>query len=65
MVKKLKEEGLISAEVAQASLKLIERFNSFKPRHSAVPDEIVGAMEVLDRQLEKDLGPAPADEELV
>lgn len=64
MVKKLEQEGLVSAEDAQASLKLIERFNAFKPRHSAVPDEVIGAMEVLDRQFEQNLGPAPADEEL-
>jgi hypothetical protein len=64
MVERLRDDGLISAPVAEASLKLIERFNAFKPRHSAVPDGVVGAMEVLDLQLEQDLGPAPPDEEL-
>jgi hypothetical protein len=64
MVEKLREGRLISAEAAQASLQLIERFNAFKPRHHLVPDEVVGALEVLDRQLEKELGPAPSDEEL-
>jgi hypothetical protein len=48
MVEKMSEGGLISNEVAQASLGLIDRFNTFKPRHSAVLDEVVGAMEVLD-----------------
>ena len=60
----MREGGLISNEFAQASLGLIDRFNTFKPRHSAVLDEVVGAMEVLDHQLEQDLGPAPGDEEL-
>ena len=64
MVEKLKAEGLIPGQAARASLKLIEQFNRYKPRHSAVPDEVVGPMEVLDQQLELDLGPAPPDEEL-
>jgi hypothetical protein len=64
IARRLKENGLISVADAEASLKLIETFNRFKPRHTAVPDEVIGAMEVLDRQLEQDLGSAPADEEL-
>lgn len=64
MVKKLGEDGLVGEKDARASLDLIETFNRFKPRHSAVPDEVIGAMEVLDRQLEQNLGPAPADDEL-
>jgi hypothetical protein len=63
MIEKMREGGLISAEDAKASTDQIEHFYAFRKKRS-VPDEVIGAMEVLDRQLEQGLGPAPADEEL-
>jgi hypothetical protein len=63
IARRLMENDLISGSAADASMKLIETFNKYKRRHVAVPDEVIGAMEVLDRQLERDIGPAPADEE--
>jgi hypothetical protein len=64
IVNRLRSGDLISGSAADASLRLIETFNRFKPRHAAVPEEVVGAMLVLDRQLEGDIGPAPPDDEL-
>lgn len=64
IVQKLVDDQVVTGPVGKASLSLIEEFNAYKSRHSAVPDEVIGAMEVLDRQLEVELGAAPPDEEL-
>jgi hypothetical protein len=59
----MNEGELISAEDALASIRLIDSLIAYKRRRS-VPDEVIGAMEVLDRQLDQNLGPAPPDDEL-
>jgi hypothetical protein len=63
MIEKMREGGLISAEDAKASIDQIEHFYAFRKKRS-VPDEVIGAMGVLDVQLQQNLGPAPPDDEL-
>jgi hypothetical protein len=63
IINSLGDEGYISDAARRASLDLHTAFMSYKPRNRKIPDSAVGAVEVLDRMLEKELGPPiPVDE---
>lgn len=55
IVNKLQGQKIISAAAANASRSLNELFNSYRPRNRQVPDEVVGAVKILDQQLDKEL----------
>jgi hypothetical protein len=57
----LATQGYISEPARKASQDLHSAFMSYKPRNRKIPDEAVGALEVLDRMLQKELG-LPDDE---
>ena len=57
IINKLQGQKLITAAAANASRKLHERFNAYRPRNREVPDEVVQALAVLDAQLDRELLP--------
>jgi hypothetical protein len=52
---KLEDQGRITGAAASASRELNTLFNRHRPRNKTIPDEVVGALEVLDSQLEREL----------
>ncbi len=57
IIHKLQGQKLITAAAANASKELIETFNRYRPRNKSIPDEVIGALAILDAQLEKELVP--------
>jgi len=57
IIHKLQGQERISAAVAEASKKLIDEFNRYRPRSRSIPDEVVGGVLALDNMLEKELVP--------
>lgn len=57
IIHKLQGQKLITAAAANASKELIETFNRYRPRNKSIPDEVIGALAILDAQLEKELIP--------
>lgn len=57
IIHKLQGQRLITAAAATASKELIDTFNLYRPRNKSIPDEAIGALAVLDAQLEKELVP--------
>lgn len=55
IVNKLQGAKLISPAAANASQELIDLFNSYRPKNRRVPNSIVGTLELLDRQLDREL----------
>ena len=55
IINKLQGRGLISVPAANASRDLNDLFNRFRPRSRSVPDEVVGPLQVLDAQLDREL----------
>ncbi len=60
IIHKLQGQDRISAGVADASKRLIDEFNRYRPRNRSIPDEVVEALSVLDEMLEKELVPIEA-----
>lgn len=59
IISALERDGQINPAVAAAFIELNSTFLRYKPRNRPVPDEIVGVMRVLDRQLEFELAGNP------
>lgn len=57
IINSLADEAFISEAARKASLQLHSTFMSYKPRNRTIPDSAVAGLEVLDRMLEKELGP--------
>lgn len=57
IIHKLQGQKLITAAAATASKELIDTFNLYRPRNKSIPDEVIGALAVLDAQLEKEIVP--------
>lgn len=57
IINKLQGQGLISAGAANASRSLNELFYRYRPRNRAVPDEVIGSLGVLNKQLDRELVP--------
>jgi hypothetical protein len=57
IIHKLQGQKLITAAAANASKELNDTFNRYRPRNKSIPDEVLGALFVLDGQLEKELVP--------
>lgn len=57
IIHKLQGQDRISPGVAEASKKLIDEFNRYRPRSRTIPDEVVDGVRVLDAMLEKELVP--------
>jgi hypothetical protein len=57
IINRLQGQKLISAGAANASRSLNELFYQYRPRNRAVPDEVVGSLSILDKQLDRDLVP--------
>lgn len=55
IVNKLQGAKLITPAAANASRELIELFNRYRPKNRKVPDELIGPLEVLDKQLNQEL----------
>jgi hypothetical protein len=60
IVNKLQGQKIISSAAAKASRELIDLFNTYRPRNRPVPDEVVGALEILEGQLDRELVPYAA-----
>ena len=57
ILSKLEGQDRITEAAAKASRDLNALFNRYRPRNRTIPDEVVGALQVLDGQLEKELVP--------
>ncbi len=55
IVNKLQGSKLITPAAANASRELIELFNRYRPKNRKVPDELIGPLQVLDKQLDQEL----------
>lgn len=55
IIHKLQGQDRITAGVADASKRLIDEFNRYRPRNRSIPDEVVEGLSVLDEMLEKEL----------
>ncbi len=53
IVDKLERQHIISTAAANASRSLHDLFYKYRPRNQKVPDEVVGALEILDKQLDR------------
>lgn len=56
IIDSLERDGKLSNAAATASKRLNQVFMSFRPRNRPVPDEILGAMRLLDAQLAQEIG---------
>jgi hypothetical protein len=66
IIDKLRSNGMLTAAAATASKRLVDTFNSYRPRNRRVRDEEIGALIVLDQLLDRELvsyETAVADEE--
>jgi hypothetical protein len=62
IIRTLARDGLISEAVEKASIDLNATFLRYRPRNRKISDDVIGALEVLDKLLEKEIGnPPPAD----
>jgi hypothetical protein len=59
----LARDSLISESAKEASLELHNTFTRYRPRNQRVSDQAIGALEVLDQQLEQEIGRPPPDED--
>ena len=57
ILNKLQGQRFISAAAANASRDLIDLFNKYRPRNRTIPDEVIGALRVLDDLLDRELVP--------
>lgn len=55
IVHKLQGASLISAAAAKASIELLDLFNTYRPKSKTVPNSVVGTLQLLDSQLDKEL----------
>ena len=55
IVNKLQGAKHITPAAANASRELIELFNRYRPKNRKVPDELIGPLDVLDKQLDHEL----------
>lgn len=55
IIHKLQGQDRISAAAAEASKRLIDEFNRYRPRNRSIPDEVVGSLAALDLQLDREL----------
>ena len=55
IVHKLQGAKLISAAAANASIELLDLFNSYRPKNQRVPNSVVGTLKLLDKQLDTEL----------
>jgi hypothetical protein len=55
IITKLQGAKVITPAAANASRELIELFNRYRPKNRKVPDELIGPLEVLDKQLDQEL----------
>ncbi len=55
IVNKLQGAKFITPAAANASRELIELFNRYRPKNRTVPDELIGPLEILDKQLDQEL----------
>jgi hypothetical protein len=63
IIKALARDGLISEAVEKASIDLNATFLRYRPRNRRIPDDVIGALEVLDKLLAREIGnPPPIDE---
>src|SRR5262249_13794898 len=62
IINALASDELISEPAKDASIKLNNTFMSFK-RSQQIPDDAIGALKVLDRQLDEEIGKAPPDDD--
>jgi hypothetical protein len=64
IINALANDGFISDAAKKASIELNKTFARFRPRNQKIPDSAIGALEVLDKQLELAIGkPSPDDED--
>jgi hypothetical protein len=57
ILNKLQGQDRITAAAGKASRELNALFNRYRPRNKTIPDEVVGSLQVLDSQLERELVP--------
>lgn len=57
ILNKLQGQRFITAAAANASRELNDLFNKYRPRNQTIPDEVIGSLQVLDRQLDQELVP--------
>ncbi len=55
ILNKLQGQRFISAAAANASRDLVDLFNKYRPRNQTIPDEVIGSLQVLDQQLDREL----------
>lgn len=55
IVDKLEDAEIISSAAATASRELFELFNRYRPKNRKVPDSVLGAVQLLDKQLDEEL----------
>lgn len=63
IIKALARDGFISEAAEKASIDLNATFLRYRPRNRRIPDDAIGALEVLDKLLEKEIGNAPPVDE--
>ena len=63
IIKALARDEFISEAVEKASIDLNATFLRYRPRNRRIPDDVIGALDVLDKLLAKEIGnPPPVDE---
>lgn len=55
IIDRLETTGRLTASAANGSRELVAAFNRFRPRNKSVPISVIGALEVLDQQLEREI----------
>ena len=63
IIKALARDEFISEAVEKASIDLNATFLRYRPRNRRIPDDVIGALDVLDKLLAREIGNSPTADE--